>query len=398
MKSTGKKKAAVVGIAYTPIRKNLDGSIRDVAHMVIREALDDAGLTLDQVDSIYCAPPAMGGLPNFMFACQLPEYLGAPVRNLSMIECGGVTALSNIKYALCDIQTGVARVALVFCLDKRFLDRMAVELDYFMRSSVTSMINIYGSYCGPYGVGAPIPFYALSAQRYMYEYGVSAEEIAEVPVRLRGNAVNNPKAMYSKPINRKDVLASPMISPPIHLLECPAFASGAAAVVIVHPDVVSGLKRHPVWITGVGEYHHPSHFIPQHASITTFESVAKAAEDAFEDADRKRDDVDVAEVYGVFAATELMIYEDLGFFQKGKAAKAVMNGETAIDGRIAMNPSGGRLSMGHPAAATPAIELAEIVSQLRGEAGPRQVKGANVGLIQAEHGMLNGCMVMILEN
>jgi acetyl-CoA acetyltransferase len=108
--------------------------------------------------------------------------------------------------------------------------------------------------------------------------------------------------------------------------------------------------------------------------------------------------VDVAEVYGVFAATELMLYEDLGFFDKGKAADAVRDGETRLDGKIPMNPSGGRLSLGHPPGATPMYEFVEIVRQLRGEAGERQVKSPGVGLIQAEHGMLNGAVVMLLES
>ncbi len=246
-------------------------------------------------------------------------------------------------------------------------------------------------------MGAPIPLYAMSTQRYMHEYGVSAEAIAEVPVILRENASKNPDALYRTPITRDEVLASPMMSPPIHLLECSAFCYGAVAAVLASPEAARETKKSPVWITGIGEAHHPSHFIPQRASITTFESAVKASKACFAEAGRSHADVDVAEVYGVFAATELMIYEDLGFFEKGKAADAVRDGKTRLDGEIPMNPTGGRLSLGHPAGATPLYELAEVVRQLRGEAGERQVRNANVGLIQSEHGMLNGAMVMLLE-
>jgi acetyl-CoA acetyltransferase len=259
------------------------------------------------------------------------------------------------------------------------------------------MFNIYGAYDGPYGLAAPIPLYAMSAQRYMHEYGVSAQEIAQVPVVLRENAMKNPDAMFREPITRDEVLASHMISPPIHLLECSAFCFGAAAIVLASPEAAGETGKTPVWITGIGEAHHPSHFIPQWASITTFESVVKAGKACFEDAGRSPSDVDVAEIYGVFAATELMLYEDLGFFEKGKAAHAVLDGKTSPGGEIPINPSGGRLSLGHPPGATPLYELVEVVRQLRGDASERQVSGPEVGLIQSEHGMLNGAMVMLLE-
>ena len=108
-------------------------------------------------------------------------------------------------------------------------------------------------------------------------------------------------------------------------------------------------------------------------------------------------DVDVAEVYGVFSGTELMILEDLGFFEKGRAARAFREGKTALDGEVAVDSSGGRLSLGHPPSATPMMELVEVVEQLRGEAGERQVKDARVGLVHADHGMLNGSIILILE-
>jgi acetyl-CoA acetyltransferase len=331
-----------------------------------------------------------------MFVNYLAEHLGLSTRALTMVESGGATSTMAIKYAANELELGRANFCVVFGLDRRGMERLA-EFNHFMRGSVTRMINLYGPYNGPYGVGAPIPLYAMSTQRYMHEYGVDAETIANVPVVLRENASKNPDALYRKPTSVEEVLASPMPSPPIHLLECSPFCYGAVAAVLASPDAAKDAKKDPVWITGMGESHHPSHFIPQRGSITTFESAVKAGKACLDDAGRKIEDVDVAEVYGVFAATELMIYEDLGFFDKGKAGDAVKDGKTALDGEVAMNPSGGRLSLGHPAGATPLYELCEVVRQLRGEAGDRQVKDANVGLIQAEHGMLNGAVVMLLE-
>jgi len=395
--SGNRKHAAVVGVAAAGMGKELPGTIKDVAHRLIREALADAGIDKDRVDGLMVGPPGLGQFPSFMFVDYLAEYLGLSTRSLTMLESGGATATMAVKYASNEIELGNADCCIVFGLDRRGMGRMATEFNHFMRESVTRMINLYGPYNGPYGVGAPIPLYAMSTQRYMHEYGVSAEEIAKVAVVLRDNASKNPDALYRNPVTVEEVLASPELSPPIHLLECSPFCFGAAVAVVASEEVAKDAKKDPVWITGIGESHHPSHFIPQWGSITSFESATKASDACFADAGRTRADVDVAEVYGVFAATELMIYEDLGFFEKGKAAGAVADGKTALDGEVAMNPSGGRLSLGHPAGATPLYELVEVTRQLRGEAGDRQVKDAEVGLIQSEHGMLNGAVVMLLE-
>ncbi len=396
--SDGNKRVAVIGVATDKAQKSMPQTVRDVAHRLIREALDDAGVGKDDVDGLMVGPPGLGGLPSFMFVDYLAEYLGFSTKSLTMLESGGATATMGVKYAANEIELGHANCCVVFGLDQRGMERMGTEFNHFMRDAVTRMVNLYGPYNGPYGVGAPIPLYAMSTQRYMHEYGVSAEAIAEVPVVLRENATKNPEALYQDPITRDEVLASSVLSPPIHLLECSPFCYGAVATVIASADVAKKAKKDPVWITGMGESHHPSHFIPQFDSITTFDALVKASAACFEDAGRSTEDVDVAEVYGVFAATELMIYEDLGFFEKGKAADAVRDGKTALDGEVAMNPTGGRLSLGHPAGATPLYELAEVTRQLRGECGARQVQDANVGLVQSEHGMLNGAVVMLLEN
>jgi acetyl-CoA acetyltransferase len=393
-----KLQPAVVGVATAKMEKNMPGTVREVARRLISEAIRDAGITKDDVDALIVTPPGTGGLPTFMFVHSLAEYLGMRTRSLVMLESGGATATLAVKYAVNELKLGQARFCVVFGLDRRSMSRMETEFAHYMRESVGLVVSLYGPYTGPYGLGAPIPLYAMSAQRYMRDYGVDAEAIARTAVLLRDNASKNPDALYRKRITVDEVLASPMISPPIHLLECSAFCFGAAAVVLASGEAASETKKSPVRITAIGEAHHPSHFFPRRASITSFESVVKAGKECFALAGRSPSDVDVAEIYGVFTATELIVYEDLGFFEKGKAAYAVLDGKTALDGETPMNPSGGRLSLGHPPAATPLYELAEIVRQLRGEAGERQVKDAQIGLYQAEHGMVNGAVVMLLES
>jgi len=393
----GQRRVAVAAAAMTPVRKDLEAPIADTLVQVIHEALARAGIGPVEVEGLYTTPPGFARPSNFMFACDLAAHLGVPFRGLVMAECGGSSSLAALKAAIQDVLAGRVRVAVAAALDQRALpsaDQLLKNLPMF----VSRQIGLYGPYLGPYGIGAPIPLYALSAQRYMHEYRVSAEAVAEVAVRLRRNAEKNPFAEYRDPITVEQVLASPLLSPPIHLLECSPFASGAAAVVLCAKEAAAGRKLPPVWLTGFGEYHHPSHFLDDRAGITTFEATVKAGAEAFADAGRKPSDVDVAEVYGVFAATELMIYEDLGFFPKGEAGRAVAEGRTGPEGEVWMNPSGGRLSFGHPAAATPMMELTEVAWQLQGRAAERQAKKAGIGLVHSEHGMLNGGFVFILEN
>jgi acetyl-CoA acetyltransferase len=188
-----------------------------------------------------------------------------------------------------------------------------------------------------------------------------------------------------------------MVSPPLGLLDCSSFACGAAAVVVAEENLATGTRKRPVAIRGFGEAHDPSHFVSVKKSVTHSQSASVAAGRAFENAGVKPSDIDVAEVYGVFSATELILYESLGFFEKGRAAFAVRDGKTSGQGKIVFNPSGGRLSLGHPAGATPLYSAVEIVEQLRGESGRRQVRNARLGLIHAEHGKLDGNWVAILE-
>jgi len=231
----------------------------------------------------------------------------------------------------------------------------------------------------------------------MHEYGVPHDEIAKVAVLLRENASKNPLAQFREPITVEDVLSSRVVSPPFRLLDCSPVSDGAAALVIASEDYIKRNKKEAVFITGIGEAHDDSHFIPRSGSLTNFPAIREATGEALEVAGRSLDDLDIAEIYGVFDSSELMTYEEMGFFSKGKAAEAVASGETSITGRIPINPSGGRLSLGHPFYVTPLLEMAEICWQLTGKAGSRQVKDPKIGVVQAEHGMMNGSIVFVLE-
>jgi len=390
------KNVAVAGISVSPVTKNLEIPIKDLAFKMVKEALADARIPKEELDGFFVTNPGMAGPPYCMFACDLADYLQLETKSLALVETGGTSSFTALHFALDEILSGRTRVSLVLGIDSRAKE-IIDDFKLFITDGIMTQTSLYGSYKGPYGIGAPIPYYAMSTQRYLYECKLTEEDLAEVSVRLRDNASRNPRALYQKPISVEEVMASPYLSPPLMLFDCSPFASDAAPCMLVSPEVAKDLEKEPIYITGIGEYHHPSHFVPVKGSITESIAGQKAGAEAFASAGIKPGDVNVAEVYGVFSGTELMILEDLGFFEKGRAARAFREGKTALDGEVAVDPSGGRLSLGHPPSATPMMELVEVVEQLRGEAGERQVKNARVGLVHAEHGMLNGSIILILE-
>ncbi|MCL4558226.1 MAG: thiolase family protein [Deltaproteobacteria bacterium] len=386
-------KVNVLGAAVTPVRASLTTTVREMIMDVFLRAVEDAGVGPEEVEGLFITPLGFAGMSSAMLACNMADYLGLNLKSLSMEECGGTSSTSAFHYAMDEVLTGRNRINVAIGLDVKF-DPFE-DFEYGLPESIFTQHALYGVHFARYGIGTPVPFYAMSSQRYMHEYGVTPRDAAQLAVLLRGNACKNPNAQFRKPITVDEVLSSRMISPPLRLLDCSTFSTGAAACVLAAEDV-RGTKP-IVDIKGFGEFHHASNFIPVRASITTFESARRASAEAYGAAGVKPDDIDVAEVYDVFTYTELMIYEDLGFFEKGTAARHVRDGETGTDGRIPINPSGGRLSLGHPAGATPLFELAEVLWQLRGEAGERQVKAPRLGLVHAEHGMLNGGIVIIME-
>ncbi len=387
---------AIAGLSTTPVQRDLDETVLDTCSTVAREAVLDAGLKPADIDGLFLTPAALSGEPWLMFAANLAEHLGLTTKGLVLVENGGASALLALRSAMDAVALGRCKAALVVASDTRpTLDTNHFES--FVRHVAFTTAALYGGVNSILGHGPPIPLYALSHQRYMHEFGVDEAQVALSSVRLREHAANHPLAQFRDPITVDDVLSSKWLSPPIHLLQAASISSGAVAVVVTSADRCDN-GRDVVRITGYGEHHHPSHFIPRKGSITRFESVVEAGKQACEEAGITPDDVDVAEVYGVFGATELILYEDLGFCPKGEAAHFLADGGSTWGGDVVINPTGGRMSFGHPAGATPLYEVAEVVRQLWGQAPGRQVENARVGLVHAEHGMMNGSVVMAFEN
>ena len=386
----------IVGFAQTPVRKALEGTFLDLAGQVSIEAIRESGIPREDIEGILITHEGFGNFVNAqLFAPRLAAHLGIETKLLGTYECGGMSSAGAVKIAATEIMTGRMDTCLIIGVE---LKPMLLDDPAFDQTSMADRhAGTYGPYESLCGVTGPLPFYAMSQQRWMITHRICSEDIAYLPVLLRRNASGNPMAQFRDPINIDDVLDSRMICPPIRLLECCARSEGAAAVILASKDVTRQLGGKRINIRGFGEAHDATNYFPARGDAARFPCVRRAAHEAYEDGGITPKDLDVVEIYGAFAGTEIMTYEEMEFFERGTAAKAVREGKTAIDGELPINPSGGRLSLGHPAGATPLLELIEVCAQLREEAEGRQVNDPQLGLIQAEHGMVNGSVVLILE-
>lgn len=386
----------VVGFGATVVGVHANSTADSLGLQALEEALNRTELAIGDLEGIYLDQSGYTRAQPPLRVQRIAERLGVRTRALIEIECGGTSALLAFKAACQDVALGHLDVAAVIgaqCERRAFAAGMdAGDLD-----RVFLLNGAQSPWLAPYGVVAALPLYALSAQRYMHQHQVAPEAVAELSVRLRANAAANPRAELRDPITVGDVLDSRIVCPPIHKLEAAPWSDGGAAVIVVSAEWARSRQLPGVALTGWGQRHDDSNFVPFGKDLTTFPWIGQATDEALARAGRSREDLDVLEIYGAFAAAEYMTYEAMGLFGPGEAPAAVAAGVTAIDGPLPINPSGGRIAMGHPPQATPLLEVGEVFEQLMGVAGDRQVAQAAVGLVQAEHGMMNGAAVAVLE-
>lgn len=387
----------VVGFAQTKTERHPSAGIHTRLYQCVLDALADASLPKERLDAIYSTPAPLAGHPSVMFACEFGEYFQVSLKGLCQIECGGSSAMAAMKLACREIEAGRIESAVVFGYDYTALERPDQDFEAFMQLALWSLFNLY-QHDGLYGLGGPLPFYAMCAQRYMHRYGIRPEQVATLAVTLREHAAKHPLAMFQDPLTVEEVLGSPMLSPPIHLLEASRFCGGAAAVVVVSDKMAADLRKTGAEVLAIGEHHDSSHFAPRFAPMERFVAARLAAQEAFQQTGLSPTDIDVAELQGVFAPTEMVLYEELGFCGEGEGGRWTQARKNSYGGDVVVNPSGGRLSFGYPPVAAPLQQVGEIYLHLTNQAGERQVPGAEHGLVHAEHGMMNGCFVGIFQS
>ena len=238
--------------------------------------------------------------------------------------------------------------------------------------------------------------YAMIARRHMHEYGTTREHMASVAVKNHKNGALNPEAQFQKEITMETVLHSPWVAEPLGVFDCAPLSDGAAALVLCSMEKARKFSDTPVRIAGSGQ---ASDTLALHdrRDLTTMDATVVAGKRAFAEARCEPKDVQVAEVHDNFTITEILAVEDLRFVEKGKGGPATLDGWTALNGKVSVNPSGGLKARGQPVGATGVAQAVEIVRQLRGQAGKRQVVGARRGLTHTLGGTGATAVVHLFE-
>ena len=390
------KRVAIVGHGCVKIGKYPDISEASLASDVVTHALKDAGITKRDIEGVFTTPDLQNTFG--LQASLLAEYLRISPKSMAEMNNGGVAAGLAIKHAMNEIMLGYIDIAVCYGAERQhsLKPRLAPELFRDPLAGSEFLDPIVQPFAGPGIIWA----YACSGRRYMHEFGATEEHFAMASVRNRKNALENPWSAFTNPITVDDVMNSPVLCSPIKLLDSCAALDGAAAVVLASEERARQLTNTPVFIKSVGEHHDNSCGIPTDRcdkSLTTFTAAKIAARDAYKRAKLDPKDIDVAEVYAPFSPQELILPEDLGWFERGEMTNALEDGSTEIGGKIPINTDGGVLSRGHPAMVTPFYEAINLVRQLNGKAGKLQVEGAETGLLHCEGGAINNCMVFIFQ-
>jgi len=376
---------AIVGAADTEVGKVPQYGATALCVEAARRALDDAGITKDQIDGLVtCNSMAE---PHMYHAEAIAEYLQIFPRYCVSAAAGGGTTFSVLHQAAMAIASGACDTVLISMADSLRSGLSREQAMTIQSSTGHPQFEI------PYGATVPA-YYALIANAHMNTYGTTPEQLAAVAVGARAHAALNGNAQMRDIISVDDVLNSRMIADPLHLLDCSLVSDGGAAVILTSADRASDFPHQPVYVLGAGEGHGHEH-ISQAQSLTTSAAV-ESGRRAFGMAGLGPGDIDVAEIYDCFTPVVLIELEDLGFCEKGEAGAFVEAGETALDGLLPMNTHGGLLSHCHPGNPGSMFALTEAVTQLRHDAGARQVKDAEVALAHAQGGIMSSHATLIL--
>jgi acetyl-CoA acetyltransferase len=382
-----KNKVAIVGAADTEVGVVPNLSATQLYVKAAKLALEDAGITKDQVDGLITCVSFVE--PYMYHAEMIAEYLQFFPRYCMTAPSGGGTTIAMIHHAASAIVTGMCDTILMTMGDS--------QLSGLSRDKAIEAMSGAGhpQFERPYG--PPIPaFYALLARAHEHAYGTTAAQRAAVAVACRKHASMNPAAQMRKPITVDDVLNSRMIADPLHLLDCSLVSDGGAAIIMTSAERARDFPKKPVYILGVGEGHSHEH-VSQAISLTT--SAAKeAGERTYAMAGLGPRDVDVAELYDCFTPVVIIELEDLGFCAKGEGGSFVENGRIELGGELPINTHGGLLSHCHPGQPGSMFSVTEAVRQLRGECGPRQVDDAKIALVHGQGGIMSTHCSMLFGN
>ncbi|MCK6424736.1 MAG: thiolase domain-containing protein [Burkholderiaceae bacterium] len=388
-------KAAIVGAYEHPTRNAEKLSVLRLHADVAKGALADAGLTKDDIDGYFCAGDAPG-----LGTATVAEYLGLKLRHVDSTECGGSAPILHVAHAAAAIAAGRCNVALITLAGRPRAamaeaqakaaaagpgkDGRPAKPALALRPPDPDCPEL--AFELPYGP-ATQNLYAMVARRHMHEFGTTSEQLAWIKVAASHHAQHNPNAMLRKVVTVDEVVNSPMVSDPLHRLDCCVMSDGGGALIVARPEIARQLKRPVVMVRGTGEA--PKHGMGGRIDLTG-SAAALSGPRAFEEAGITPAQIQYASLYDSFTITVLMQLEDLGFCKKGEGGRFVMDGGLISGvGRLPFNTDGGGLCNNHPANRGGVTKVIEAVRQLRGEAHPAvQVKDCTWALANGIGGAL----------
>jgi acetyl-CoA C-acetyltransferase len=314
------------------------------------------------------------------------DWLGILPAPATRTEVACASSSAAIRYGVLQIMSGLYDIVMVGGFEK-MTGRTTLDATEYLSMAADFPLEQWN------GITFP-GLFALMARAHMHKYGTTEEQMAMIAVKNHHNAMLNPKAHMQKEITIEKAIDSRPVANPLKLYDCSLISDGAACAILTRPDIASNYTDSPVHIIGSG---HSSDTIALHErdSLTSMRSTRLAAKEALVMAGIEAKDVDIAELHDCFTIAELIAYEDLGFCGSGKGGKLIQDGETALEGSIPVNTSGGLKAKGHPVGATGVAQLCEIFYQLTDYAGDRQVHGCKIGLSHNLGGSGATCIVHV---
>ena len=380
------ERVGIVGIGHTRFGRRADANVQELACDAFREALADAGLERDAIEAT-----VVGSVPEYhrqrSLAGVISDYLGLAPRPTWLTESACASGSAAIRTAWMAIRAGLHDVVAVIGCQKM------TELS---TPETLALMGRVGDVQWESSFGATFPgYYAMFARRHMHEFGTTRAQLTSVAVKNHHYGAQNPLAMFRKPVTAETAEASEEVASPLRVYDCCANADGAACVILASEPRARRMRRPPVWLAGMGvATSSPS--VLRRDSLTGIPSAGRAAADAYAMAGVNADRVRVAEVHDCFSIAEILAYEDLGFCAPGAGGRLLDERQTWLGGRLPVNVDGGLKAKGHPVGATGVSMTCEIVKQLRGDAGERQVANADVGLTHNVGGIGQYCFVQVL--
>jgi len=382
---------AVIGIGCTLFGEHWGSSFRDLFIQAGALALEDAGLSGEQIDAMYVGNMSAGRfIDQEHIGALIADYSGMATRHIpsTRVEAACASGGLSFRQAVIAVASGMEDVVVAAGVEKM--------TDVGTSTSVDTLAGAADREWEGF-VGATFPgLYAMIATDYMHRYPLTREQLAQVAVKNHANGARNPIAQFRQEITVETVLRSPLVADPLRLFDCSPITDGAAAVVVAPLERAREFTDRFVKVRASAQ---ASDTISLHdrADISRLDATVAAGRWALESAGLSHRDIDLVEVHDCFTIAEICAIEDLGFCRKGDAGRLTEEGVTALDGDLPVNTSGGLKACGHPVGATGIKQICEVVQQLRGEAGKRQVPDAEIGMTHNVGGTGATVAVHILE-